>query len=165
VDYYPEHLHGGNGRHAYVDTEAIRVRHDERFGLQMLFTEAWRRFGIPMALTEAYLSCTEDEQVRWLKHVCGDIDAVRHQGVDVRSIAFWALLGEFGWNKLVTSIGDAEYEPGAFDIRHEPIRETLTATFIREFTRGVRQEEEWIKQPGWWQREDRFHIKSSLQTM
>lgn len=164
LEYYPDHMHGGNGRDAYVDTEAIRVRHEEPYGLSVLLNEAWDRFKIPIAITEAYLSCTEDEQVRWLCQVLDDVNMSRARGIDICAVTFWALLGEFGWNKLVTSIGEAEYEPGAFDVRHEPIMETLNATFIREVASNTTSTEEWLKQPGWWQREDRFHIKNSLQT-
>jgi dTDP-4-dehydrorhamnose reductase len=164
TEYYPRHLHGGNGRDVYVDTEAIRIPHGEPFGLQVLLMEAWDRLKIPLAVTEAYLSCSEDEQVRWLNQVLSDVETACINGVDIRAITFWALLGEFGWNKLVTSLADGEYEAGAFDVSRHPIRETLTANFVREVCRGKRKNEPWLNQPGWWQREDRFYVKSSLQT-
>ncbi len=61
---YPAQLWGGNGRHRYVDTEVVRAAPELRIGLNGLLKQAWERYGIPIAVTEAHLGCTVDEQMR-----------------------------------------------------------------------------------------------------
>lgn len=161
LDFYPKALHGGNGQHKYVDTEAIRVEHGSPCGLGVLLCEAWDRFRLPMAMTEVFLSCTMDEQVRWLEDVrrqCMEIRA-SEPGLDLRAITYWALLGEFGWNTLVTSM-DGEYECGAYDVRPEIPVETLSAAYIREITAGRNFNAGWLGEKGWWRHKHRFHQKA-----
>ncbi len=66
---YPASTHGGNGRHAYADVEAVRARADGVAGPRALLREAWERYRLPVAVTEAHLGCTREEQMRWLKEV------------------------------------------------------------------------------------------------
>jgi dTDP-4-dehydrorhamnose reductase len=160
VEYYPRHLWGGNHRHRYVDTEAIRIDHPHASGLFVLLKEAWERLKLPMAVTEGFLSCTEDEQVRWLNEVCMEAKRAKDSGVDLRAVTFWALLGEFSWNTLVTSM-DGEYESGAFNVRGNHPQETLIAKFIRDIIASGSFDEEWIHEHGWWKKGDRFHVKES----
>lgn len=157
---YPSHLHGGNGKHRYVDTEAIRVEHPYPFGIDVLLREAWERYGLPMAVTEMFISCTQDEQVRWLHEVHSKVQALRSDGVNISAVTFWALLGEYGWNTLVTS-SEGEYEYGAFDVmkNSEFPEETLTATYIRSLTHGHTAEFDGIADPGWWARPDRYNVR------
>lgn len=157
IENYPEHLRGGNHRHQYVDTEAVRIRHNGQGGLATLLTEAWQRLGLPMAVTEAFISCSVDEQIRWLREVCDQTAIARSNGVDVRAVTFWALFGEFSWNKLVTSM-DGEYEAGAYHAWGGEIRETLVADFIRSMAESGSFSAPWLSEPGWWSREDRYHI-------
>ena len=65
VHNYPGHTRGGNELQEYVDVEAVRVRHDEPYGLAVFLREAYDRYKIPIAVTEAHLSCTREEQMRW----------------------------------------------------------------------------------------------------
>jgi dTDP-4-dehydrorhamnose reductase len=157
LDHYPQHLWGGNHRHRYVDTEAVRVRHNGCGGLQVLLEEAWRRFGLPIVVTEAFLSCTPREHVLWLNEICAQASAARDNGVDIRGVTFWGLFGEFSWNKLVTSM-DGEYESGAFDVWAKDPQETLVADFIRSVTASGTFDSEWLGEKGWWAKEDRYHL-------
>ena len=65
---YPAGMHGGNGHEPYVDTEAARVDVPPgRTGWLPRLREAWDRYRLPLAITEAHLGCDEArEQVRWL---------------------------------------------------------------------------------------------------
>lgn len=69
VDLYPPCLRGGNRRHAYADVEAVRVRAEGTAGPFALLGEAWRRYHLPLAVTEAHLGCTREEQMRWFLEV------------------------------------------------------------------------------------------------
>ena len=71
---YPPSTHGGNGRHAYADVEAVRLRPEGLAGPHALLTEVWERYRLPLAVTEVHNGCTREEQLRWL-----------HRGVGCRS--------------------------------------------------------------------------------
>lgn len=157
LEHYPPHLWGGNYRHRYVDTEAIRVRHGRSSGLQILLEEAWERLRLPIVITEAFLSCGAHDQVRWLMDMKDKTEAAMNNGVDIRAFTFWALFGEFSWNKLVTSM-DGDYNAGAFDVWGDDIRETMIAEYIRCVTKGQSFDHELTLGEGWWQREDRYHL-------
>src|SRR5688572_9571920 len=58
LNRYPAALHGGNGRIRYADAEAVRARPRGIAGHRALLIEAWRRYRIPVALTEVHLGCT-----------------------------------------------------------------------------------------------------------
>src|SRR5213592_974333 len=62
---YPASCHGGNGRQAYADVEAVRVCR-QLTGPEGLLAEGWERYRLPLAITEAHLGCSREEQVRWL---------------------------------------------------------------------------------------------------
>ena len=85
-------------------------------GSRQLLTEAWARYGIPLAVTEAHLGCTREEQMRWLLEVWHGAEPRPGKGRDVRAVTAWSLLGAFDWDSLLTRAG-GHYEPGAFDVR------------------------------------------------
>ncbi len=152
---YPPHTHGGNGREAYADVEAVRVRAEGLAGARSVLSEAWERYRLPLAVTEAHMGCTRDEQMRWLAEVWADARALGAEGVDVRAVTAWALFGSFDWDSLVTR--DAgRYEPGAFDVRSPRPRPTATAHLLRDLARGVEHEHPALAAPGWWRRLDRM---------
>ncbi|HYF32370.1 MAG TPA: family 1 glycosylhydrolase [Chitinophagaceae bacterium] len=155
---YPKAAIGGNRRHRYADVEAVRVNHGQPSGLKVLLKELWERYSIPIAITEVQLHCHREEQMRWLRHVWKTAVEAQQEGVDIRAVTVWALLGASGWNKLLTCEG--EYESGVFDIRGGRPRMTAIGTLIRSLSNGVEEKFPFLKEPGWWQRNMRF-IKSS----
>lgn len=151
LEYYPDHCVSGNGRHTYADVEIIRVAGLEPVGIANLLGQTWRRYQRPLAVTEAHLGCTREEQVRWLWHVWQQAHEARRGGADVRAVTAWALLGSFDWNSLLTR--DAgHYEPGAFDVRSGQPRPTLLGQLAGALARGQRFEHPVLAGPGWWQR-------------
>jgi len=157
LDRYPPHLHGGNGRQAYVDTEAVRVRRAGIAGPRRLLMAAWDRYRLPVVITEAHLGCTREEQMRWLAQAWRAAGAARRAGADVRAVTAWSLLGAYDWNTLLTHF-DGHYEPGAFDVRGGTPRATALARLVAELaTRGT-SEEPLLRSPGWWQRPERLTV-------
>jgi dTDP-4-dehydrorhamnose reductase len=152
---YPPHLVGGNGRDTYVDIEAVRVRREGIAGAAGVLREAWDRYGIPLAITEAHLGCTREEQQRWLLEVWNGAKQVREEGVDVRAVTMWSLFGAFNWSCLLTS-NEGCYEPGAFDVRSPEPRETGLVTLARTLASGEEPNEPALAQPGWWRRDIRY---------
>lgn len=152
---YPPHTHGGNGRHKYADVEAVRVEVEEDTGIEALLKEAWERYKQPIAITEVHLHCHREEQLRWFKHVWEASRKLRSEGVDIKAITTWAMLGSYGWNKLLTQ-PDGDYEPGAFDLRGGTLRPTALAKFIKETAITQQTQHHLSVEKGWWQRSTRL---------
>ncbi len=158
IKNYPLYTHGGNEIQTYADVEAIRVEHDNPHGLKVLLTEAWKRFGLPIAITEAQLNCTREEQLRWIFEIWNTCKELKKEGVNIKAVTVWSLLGAFGWNKLLTS-SKMEYEPGVFDIRSGFLRPTALAALIKSLTSNQNYCHPVVDQKGWWHRDSRFTIK------
>ncbi len=54
--------------------------------LSSLLSEAWRRYGIPVAITEVHLGCCVDEQIRWVAELWHAAQRTRQEGVDCRAV-------------------------------------------------------------------------------
>jgi dTDP-4-dehydrorhamnose reductase len=155
IHLYPAAMHGGNGRHRYVDVEAVRVCEEGIRGPAALLKEAWLRYKIPIAVTEAHMGCTREEQMRWLLEVWRGAQQVRSEGANVMAVTLWAAFGSFDWNSLVTR-DDGHYEPGAFDLRGPRPRETALARMARDLAAGKDPEHPVLSAPGWWRRPARL---------
>jgi dTDP-4-dehydrorhamnose reductase len=151
---YPKCAHGGNGRHRYADVEAVRVESTPFVEPSEVLREAWDRYGLPIALTEAHMGCTRDEQMRWLLEIWNSATALCTEGVDVRAITPWGLLGAFDWDSLVTR-DRGHYEPGAFDVRGAEPRPTALCSVIRALASGTQPDHPALDAPGWWRRSNR----------
>ncbi|MDQ3168098.1 MAG: dTDP-4-dehydrorhamnose reductase, partial [Chloroflexota bacterium] len=156
IDRYPVRTHGGNWEHAYADIEAVRVCVDGPGGWDRLLRATWDRYGLPVAATEVHLACTREEQLRWLLEVWDTARALRREGIDVRAVTAWSLLGAFGWNRLVTQEG-GDYEPGVFDLRAPSPRPTALAKLVKELATGQEPTHPVLTVAGWWRRPSRLH--------
>jgi dTDP-4-dehydrorhamnose reductase len=155
MENYPDHAGGGNHRHRYVDIEAARALRKPTLDIQMRITEAWERYSLPLAITEAHLDATREDQLRWFHEVWHATEDAKRSGVDVRAVTMWALLGAHDWNSLVTECRDY-YEPGAFDIRSPNPRPTALASLARDLSGGRKPTHPVLAGRGWWRRPDRF---------
>ncbi len=156
TELYPKHFAGGDtGSEPLVDIEAVRVRSERLPGVEALLTEAWQRYRLPVAITEAHLGGSPEDQVRWLAQVWQGARVAGQAGVEVRAVTVWALLGLWNWSNLCTADTNA-YELGVFDTPHGELRETALAAVIRQMARGETPEHAALGQAGWWQRADRF---------
>jgi dTDP-4-dehydrorhamnose reductase len=158
---YPQCSHGGNGRHRYADVEAVRVESTPFVAPGEILREAWERYGRPIAVTEAHIGCTRDEQMRWLLEIWSSAAALCAQGVDIRAVTSWSLLGAFDWDSLVTC-DSGHYEPGAFDLRGAEPRPTALCSVIRALASGTKPDHPVLDAPGWWRRSDRILYPARL---
>lgn len=148
---FPAWSHGGNGRHAYADVEAARWRPAGHDGLEALLDEAWRRYRLPIAVTEAHSGGPREAQLQWLAEVWDAACNARARGADVRAVTVWALTGSFDWNSLLTR-SDGYYEPGPFDVRTSPPRATALAAAVRRLAGGLRVDHPVVSGRPWWRR-------------
>jgi dTDP-4-dehydrorhamnose reductase len=152
---YPQHTHGGNGRHRYADVEAVRVVADGLAGPYALLREVWDRYGLPLAVTEAHLGCTREQQLRWLAEVWHAAERLHGEGVDIRAVTAWSALGAFDWNSLLTR--DAgHYEPGLFDVRGGTPRPTALAAAVADLAAGRAPAHPAATGPTWWRTSQRL---------
>ncbi len=154
LERYPPQFHGGNGKHAYTDIEAVHVIAEEPTYPRLL-QETWERYGRTIAVTEAHLGSTREEQMRWLKEIWDAAKSLRQQGVDVRAVTVWSLLGTYDWDCLVTRV-NGHYESGVFDVRSPQPRSTAIAQMLREFATGQEPNHPLLDVPGWWRRPERL---------
>lgn len=156
TELYPEYFVGGDtGREPLVDIEAVRVRSQPLPGVAGLLTEAWQRYKLPVAITEAHLGGAPADQVRWLAQVWQGAQAAQRAGAQVEAVTVWALLGLWNWSNLCT-IDANVYEPGVFDSPDGELRESPLVPLIRQLAHGEAPDDPALGQAGWWQREDRF---------
>lgn len=155
IERYPQTAHGDNGHHHYADVEAVRVRAEGIAGPLALLGEVWDRYGLPIAVTEAHLGCTREEQLRWLREVWDAAQTLREHGADVRAVTAWSLLGAHEWNSLLTRC-EGHYEPGAFDLRAPQPRPTALAAMIGQLAQNGDFDHPVLAATGWWHHSKRL---------
>ena len=157
---YPSFTHGGNELQTYADVEACRVPHNQKSGLEILLKEAWEKYKLPIAITEVQLNCGREDQARWLKEVWDICLQLCNDGLDIKAVTAWALLGSYGWDKLLTS-KKMNYEPGAFDVGSGSPRATALASVIRSLATEQKYSHPLVENKGWWHRDVRFIYERS----
>jgi dTDP-4-dehydrorhamnose reductase len=152
---YPAEMHGENGRHRYVDTEAVRLLPGGVLGPYRLLRQVWERYRRPLAVTEAHIGCTPEEQVRWVWEVWRAASRLRNEGAGVRAVTAWSVFGAYDWDTLVTQPA-GHYEAGAYDVRDDPPQPTAVANLIGDLAAGRDPGDPALATPGWWRRPERL---------
>jgi dTDP-4-dehydrorhamnose reductase len=152
---YPPSTHGGNVRHRYADVEAVRVLREGPAGPYALLREAWERYRVPIAVTEAHLACTREQQLRWLDEVWRAAVQLRSEGADIVAVTAWSAFGAHDWNSLLTRDAGV-YESGLFDIRAPSPRPTALARMVRSLALCGSYDHPVLHAPGWWRCDGRL---------
>lgn len=150
---HPHIRPGGNGRDRYVDEAAVHVEAlEHRCGVIHRIREVHARYGLPIVLTEVHNGSTREEQLRWLAEAWDAAQAARDEGIAVKAVAVWSLLGTTDWNSLlVTRAG--HYECGAFDVRTTPPRLTALGAAVADLCETGSFSHPVLERPGWWRPE------------
>ncbi len=155
VELYPQDRRSAEG--PFVDVEAVRVRPEGIAGFEQLLCQVWKRYKIPVAITEVHLGGSVDDQIRWAAEAWEGAQGARRTGVQCEAMTVWALFGSYFWNSLVTR-NNGHYEPGVFDLRSGTPQETSMAALVRQISRGLAPSHPALGEPGWWRRPDRIHF-------
>jgi dTDP-4-dehydrorhamnose reductase len=155
IERYPQRYVGTYRGFLHADIEAPRAVTPPRPGIGPLLKEAWDRYRLPLAVTEAHIDAKREDQMRWLLEIWEAAAMARRDGVDMRAVTVWALLGSYDWNCLVTRC-TGYYEPGPFDVRAPHPRPTALATLMRQLARHRTPSHPVLQDEGWWRRPDRF---------
>lgn len=155
VSKYHYSTYGSNGIHEYADLETVRKQMSEAYGPEFLLSDLWIRYKIPIAITEVHLHCSREEQMRWLQYVYDIAAKLKNEEVKIIAITVWAMMGSYGWNKLLTS-PMGEYETGAFDLSAGFMRPTAIAFMIKQLIQKQQFYHPLLLTPGWWKRKSRY---------
>ena len=147
LESYPKISHGRNANHYYADVEAVRAIKPS--GLKSLLKEAWERYGLPLALTEVHMHCTRDEQLRWFKEAWDNCCELKKEGIEIKGITAWSLLGAYDWNSLLTR-EERHYEAGVFDLTKNVLRPTALAKLVKCIANKENYHHPVIEEKGWW---------------
>lgn len=146
---YPSYLYGDNGRERYVDTEA--ARHLRIAGIGKLLTQAWNRYRIPIAVTEAHLHCNREDQLRWFKETWDSCCRLNKRGIPVKAVTAWALLGAFDWDSLLVK-DEGNYQVGVYDISGNALRPTAMVNMLQSLGKTGEFTHPLLQNKGWWHR-------------
>ena len=152
---YPPHFSGQSNGLAFADIETARALATPTPGIAPLLEEIWDRYHLPLAVTETHIDAAREDQLRWLLEIWQAAQQVRKNGVDIRAVTVWALLGSFDWNSLVTQ-SNGHYESGPFDVRSPQPRPTALARLMQELSAGKPLSPPALHGQGWWRRAGRF---------
>ncbi len=134
-----------------ISHNAVRRVPDLLPTIDVLLGEAWERYGTTLAVTEAHLGCTREEQMRWFARIWDGAGRARRAGIDVVAVTAWSLLGAHGWDALAS--GGGRYEPGVFDTRAPAPRPTGMVPLLKALAQGAEPPRAGLlAQPGWWER-------------
>ncbi|MDE2572207.1 MAG: family 1 glycosylhydrolase [bacterium] len=137
----------------YADVAAVYVR-DVGISPRPLLRDAYRRLGLPLALSEVHVDGDEEARCRWLAERWRDARALRDEGVPVLALGAWAAFGMVDWHSLLRE-REGYREDGVFTFAapdRVPQRTALTA-LVERLVRG-REPETYA--PGWWEGEERL---------
>jgi dTDP-4-dehydrorhamnose reductase len=160
LELYPQDQRSAEG--PFIDTEAVRAHPQGIAGVGCVLTEAWKRYRIPVAITEVHLGSTIDEQIRWFAESWEGAAHARSLGTQCVAVTAWALLGSFFWNELVTC-ENGHYEPGVFDIRSGTPEPTELADVIRQLACGGYRQHPALTRSGWWRQHDRISFPYAME--
>jgi len=140
----------------YVDVQAVRVPHaDGLTGFEARLREVWERYRLPLAITEAHHGGARDDQLRWLAQAWSAARSLREEGIDIRAVTVWSILGCVDWNSLLMQ-NNGFYESGLFDVRCDPPRPTALADAAAGLAKIGTFDHPVLDGAGWWQRGDRY---------
>lgn len=154
---YPWDPGGDTGGEPLIDAEAVRVRAEGITGAGNILRQAWERYHLPVAITEAHLGCDPIEQSRWLAEVWLQAQAALATGVDVRGVTVWALLGSYDWCDLCRTDNGA-YEPGVFNLRGGKPLPTPLHPLVHQIGHNLPLNRAALE-PGWWHRPSRLTVR------
>ena len=159
---YPAHTHGGNGKQTYADVEAVRVANKNMDGIDVLLREAWAKYHLPLAVTEAHLYCGREDQLRWIKSCWAAVKNLENEAIDIRAFTIWSIFGAYGWDALLTQ-PPGNYESGVFDVRSLAPRATALRNLVKCLADGSDYQHPLIKGKGWWERDSRLMYPQLIQ--
>ncbi len=134
---YPREQWSGNGRHRFIDREALHVQGEPIGGFEARLREAWQRYRLPLVVSATHRDGPREEQMRWLHAAWQAAQTLRGQGIDVRAVTAEAAFG-VDEPEGPPEADRPRYAPGLWDVRAPAPRPTALATMARALARDGR---------------------------
>lgn len=154
-NYYPHSERSllDRGGPLCADVAAVYARR-QGISPRPLLRAAYRRLGLPMAISEVHLDGDAGERCRWLAERWRDARVLADEGIPVMAVGAWAAFGMVDWRSLLR-LREGWREDGVFTFSaaHETPRRTAVADLVEGLARG---EEPPAYEPGWWETEERL---------
>ena len=154
---YPAWSFAENGKHKYSDVDILRADIHKREGHYKILKSAAERYSLPIALTEVHLGSSREAQLRWFMEAYEACAKLKSEGVDIRGITAWSLLGAYDWNSLLTQNNNF-YEAGVFDVRSGTPRPTAIAHLIKQLCEEKLTAHPVLQADGWWKNKEHVHF-------
>ncbi len=153
---HPGYCGGDTGSEPLADVDAVRVHPGGITGAGAILRQAWDRYGLPVAITEAHLGSDPHQQMRWLAEIWEAAKTARADGVEVEAVTVWALLGSHNWPSLCTA-DTGMYEPGVFDLREGDPLATPLANLVYRLGQDLPLDPA-LKEGAWWRSTNRLTL-------
>ncbi|RYY75360.1 MAG: SDR family oxidoreductase [Gammaproteobacteria bacterium] len=154
---YPHWSYAQNGKHTYADVDILRADIHKRDGHYKILKSVAARYNLPIAITEVHLGSSREAQLRWFMEAYDACSILKEEGVDIRAITAWSLLGAYDWNSLLTQDNNF-YESGAFDVRAGKPRPTAVAKLIQQLCEKKSPNHPVLQAEGWWKNTEHVHF-------
>ncbi len=116
LDYYPHSdwqldMHFGSVRQRRSDNPA---------GLYGVGSAYYRRYGIPMMLTETSVDGQPINREIWLENTIDGIRRLREEGIPLLGLIWWPLLDQMDWDGAMTHRIGKIHQVGLFSLHRQP---------------------------------------------
>jgi dTDP-4-dehydrorhamnose reductase len=152
LERYPGHAHAHDDGRSYATVEMARVAGRPVDGFDLAIRETWRRYGIPVALTEVQLAGEPIDQVAWWHEAWSAASCSAGDGIPIVAVTAWSTFGAYDWGSILRR-PESVYEAGCFELpgRGRP-RRTPLADAVALTARGIDPRDPPL---GWWRRPER----------
>lgn len=117
LDYYAH----GDWQLDVVSGGAVRQRRAENpAGLYGVAGAYWKRYGIPMMVTETSIEGQAINREIWLEGIVDHARRLREGGIPLLGIIWWPLLDQIDWDGALTHRIGKIHEVGLFNLRRQP---------------------------------------------
>jgi dTDP-4-dehydrorhamnose reductase len=155
LDRFPDAIDGSVGASGYVDVELARVSGFAVDGFARSIEDTWRRYGLPIALTEVQLAGEQPDQLAWWAEAWRAAVEARGSGIPVTAVTAWSTFGAYDWSSVLRQPCGA-YEPGCYDTSDPSVMATALADLVAATAAGIDPD----TGPGWWRGEHRILYES-----
>jgi beta-glucosidase/6-phospho-beta-glucosidase/beta-galactosidase len=95
-------------------------RADNPVGLYGVASAYWKRYGIPMMVTESSIEGQPINREIWLDTMVEHAKRLREEGVPMLGLIWWPLLDQIDWDGALTHRIGKIHEVGLFNLRRQP---------------------------------------------
>jgi beta-glucosidase/6-phospho-beta-glucosidase/beta-galactosidase/glycosyltransferase involved in cell wall biosynthesis len=117
MDYYPH----SDWQIDIGPTGAVRQRRaDNPTGLYNVASAYWKRYGIPLMLTETSIEGQPINREIWLETNVDHIKRLREEGIPMLGLIWWPMIDQVDWDGALTHRVGKIHEVGLFNIKKTP---------------------------------------------